>query len=535
MMEKKKLIVIGGGFAGIQLVRNLNENLFDILLIDKLNHHQFQPLFYQVATSQIEPSSISFPLRNIFKRKRNLQIRLAELLSVNSSNNSIQTSIGNFNYDYLVLAIGCRTNFFGNQTISEHALTLKTTYDAITIRNHILQTFENIISANENEKQSLLNLVIVGAGPTGVELAGAFAEIKKNILPRDYRGIDFSKFNILLIEGSKDTLNSMSATAKSASKEYLLKMGVHIQTETFVKDYDGNQLILSTGDIIFTKTVIWAAGVTGNKIEGISDNAYATGNRLQVDRTNLLTQSKNIYALGDIAFMVTPKYPKAHPQLANVAINQAKLLAKNLTLIQKNKPTKAFEYKDLGSMATVGRNKAVVDLPFIQFKGYIAWLVWMFLHLMLILSVKNKLIIFINWAFTYITKDTSLRLILSNKKEASSSQTHNFVIPDKPNSMHHRSHYATVSEAIDQLRLQGYTVDFNLQENSLVLHAEKFSEDDLAIVDVYRYEGDSDPSDEATVYAIASKTGIKGILVTGYGISIDSASTAILEKLRVSE
>lgn len=422
MTKKKRIIVVGGGFAGIQLVRNLDEDLFDILLIDKINHHQFQPLFYQVATSQIEPSNISFPLRNIFKDKKYLQIRLAELLRVNSPLNNIETSIGSFEYDYLVLALGCKTNFFGNNACSEFSLTLKTTYDAITIRNHILQTFENIISADEKDKQSLLNLVIVGAGPTGVELAGAFAEIKKNILPKDYRGIDFSTFNILLIEGSKNTLNNMSETAKSASKAYLLKMGVHIQTETFVKNYDGKLLTLSSGEIIPTKTVIWAAGVIGNKIEGFPETSYAANNRLIVDRTNLIKETENIYALGDMAFMATPKYPKAHPQLANVAINQSKLLAKNLTHIQNNKSTIDFEYRDLGSMATIGRNKAVVDFPFIQFKGYFAWLVWMFLHLMLILSVKNKLLIFINWAWAYITKDTSLRLILTNKKDPVFSQ-----------------------------------------------------------------------------------------------------------------
>ncbi|MBI3135739.1 MAG: NAD(P)/FAD-dependent oxidoreductase [Bacteroidetes bacterium] len=419
MDTKKKVIIVGGGFAGIHLTRKLDEKLFDVLLIDKLNHHQFQPLFYQVATSQIEPSSISFPLRNVFKRKRNVQIRLAEVLRVDKFNNKITTSIGEFDYDYLVIATGCKTNFFGNQNISQHAFTLKSTYDAITIRNHILQTFEKVISAREEEKQALLNLVIVGAGPTGVELSGAFAEIKNNVLPRDYRGIDFSKFNILLIEGGKDTLGNMSNKAKKASRKYLLKMGVQLYTETIVKDYDGTELKLNNGDIIQTKTVIWAAGVTGNKIEGFSADQFAPGNRLKVDRINQVQGCPDIFAVGDIAFMETPNYPKAHPQVANVAINQARFLAKNLKSLQLKKPTTPFEYKDYGSMATIGRNKAVVDLPFVRFKGYFAWLVWMFLHLMLILSVKNKLIIFINWAWAYITKDTSLRLILSQKKEVS--------------------------------------------------------------------------------------------------------------------
>ena len=419
MVTKKKIIVVGGGFAGIKLVRKLDENLFDVLLIDKINHHQFQPLFYQVAASQLEPSSISFPLRNIFKNKTNVQIRLAEVLNVDTENNKIKTTIGDFEYGYLVIAIGCKTNFFGNNDISKYSFTLKTTYDAITIRNHILQTFENIISADDNEKESLLNLIIVGAGPTGVELAGAFAEIKKNVLPKDYHGIDFSKFKIILIEGTKNTLNSMSSNAKIASRKYLQEMDVSVLTETFVQNYDGDILTLKNGNNIKTKTVIWTAGVTGNIIQGIPDNCFAGANRIKVNRINKVVGSKNIFALGDIAFMETPKYPKGHPQLANVAINQAKNLAKNFKRVIQGRETVDYEYKDLGSMATIGRNKAVVDFPFINFNGYFAWVIWMFLHLMLILSVKNKLIIFINWAWAYITKDTSLRLILTQNEQGS--------------------------------------------------------------------------------------------------------------------
>ena len=418
MQPKKKIIIAGGGFAGIQLVKKLDTDIFDILLIDKINHHQFQPLFYQVATSQIEPSSISFPLRYVFKRKKNVDIRLAEILSINSNHKKINTSIGAFTYDYLVLCIGCKTNFFGNNDIEKYAFTLKTTYDAITIRNHILTTFEKIISANEEEKESLLNLVIVGAGPTGVELAGAFAEIKKNILPKDYPRIDFSRFQIFLIEGSKNTLNNMSINAKTASRKYLQEMGVIIQTEKIVQNYDGKTLLLKDGNSIKTKTVIWAAGVTANTFEGLPENYFTIGNRIKVNRINKIIDAENIFAIGDIAYMETPQYPKGHPQLANVAINQANTLAKNLKKIIKGDSTIEFEYKDLGSMATIGKNKAVVDFAFIKFNGYFAWLIWMFLHLMLILSVRNKLIIFINWAWAYITKNTSLRLILTpNKKK----------------------------------------------------------------------------------------------------------------------
>ena len=413
---KQQVVIIGAGFAGIQLAKNLDETLFDVLIIDKINHHQFQPLFYQVATSQIEPSSISFPIRYIFKNKTNIQIRLAEVIAINSNQKNINTTIGNFSYDVLVMAMGCKTNFFGNEEIEKNALTLKSTYDAITVRNHILQIFENVISAEDSKKEALLNLVIVGAGPTGVELAGAFAEIKKYILPKDYPKIDFTKFNITLVEGSKHTLNNMSEKSKMISENYLREMGVTIIKETFVKNYDGETLSLSSGSAIKAKTVIWAAGVTSNVINGLPKESYTLNNRLKVDRLNRLQEENSIYAIGDICYMETPLYPKGHPQLANVAINQAKNLAKNLKSILQKKPTVEYEYKDLGSMATVGKNKAVVDIKSVTIKGYLAWLIWMFLHLMLILSVKNKLIIFINWAWAYITKNSSLRLILTANK-----------------------------------------------------------------------------------------------------------------------
>jgi NADH dehydrogenase len=413
---KKEVIIIGGGFAGLQLARHLDRKKFNVLLVDRLNHHQFQPLFYQVATSQIEPSSISFPFRHIFRKTASTQIRLAEVVAIVPSENKIETNTGEYHYDYLVIATGCKTNFFNNASIEKNAFTLKTTYDAIAIRNHIITVFEKILSASLQEKQHLLNLVIVGAGPTGVELAGAFAEIKNNVLPKDYPGIDFSKFSIYIIEGSKDTLNNMSNNARKASGRYLKKLGVIIKTETFVKSYDGKSALLSNDESIPSSTVIWAAGVTGNKITGLPENIWIANNRVIVNRYNQVSGYGNIFAVGDIAWMTTAKYPKGHPQVANVAINQAKLLARNLKRLIDQRPLKEYEYKDLGVMATIGRNKAVVDLPFIRYKGYFAWLTWMFLHLMLILSVKNKLIIFIEWAWSYISKDSSLRLILKPDK-----------------------------------------------------------------------------------------------------------------------
>ena len=408
----KKIIVIGGGFAGLRFIKNLKRGLFEVLLIDRLNHHQFQPLFYQVATSQIEPSSISFPLRKIFQKRKDVSVRLAEVLSVDPETGTIHTTAGDLNYDYLVIATGGKTNFFGNESIMNNALSLKTTYEAIKIRNIVLENFENIFNAGEDADDGMFNIVIVGAGPTGVELAGAFAEIKRDILPKDFPGIDHSRLKIILLEGGSHTLGTMSDLAKRKSEKYLKKLGVILKTEVLVKNYNGDTLTLSNGEVIASKNVIWAAGITGNLIKGLSSESITTAGRIRVDRFNKVSGYGNIYAIGDIAYMVTPKYPKGHPQVANVAINQGRTLARNFKLIQKGGKLTEYEYKDLGSMATVGRNKAVVDLPFIRFGGYFAWYVWMFLHLMLILSVRNKLIIFINWAWNYFTKNSSLRLIL---------------------------------------------------------------------------------------------------------------------------
>lgn len=415
MVQRKKIILIGGGFAGLHLAQQLNNSLFDVILIDKQNHHQFQPLYYQIASARLEPSNISFPFRKIFQKSKNIQIRLAEVNKIVAHENKIETTIGDFIYDYLVIATGCKTNFFGNEQIAKHAFSMKTTEEAIDIRNNILLNFEKYISAQGHEKEALLNIVLVGAGPTGVELAGAFAEMKKHILPRDYPQTDFSKLKVILLEGSKNTLNSMSEESKKASRNYLEEMGVVIKTETFVTDYDGLNATLNTGETLLTKNLIWAAGVTGNIIEGIA-NENIIRNRYKVDRFNKIKGTNNIYAIGDIAYMETPLYPNGHPQLANVAINQGKNLASNFLKSLSQKPLKEYEYKDLGSMATIGKYRAVVDLPFIKFQGFFAWYVWMFLHLMLILSVRNKLSIFFNWAWSYIMKDSSLRLILKLKK-----------------------------------------------------------------------------------------------------------------------
>jgi NADH:ubiquinone reductase (H+-translocating) len=413
--KRQDIIIIGGGFAGIQLMKHLDDDLFNVMLIDKLNHHQFQPLFYQVANSQIEPGSISFPLRKILQNRKNTQVRMAEVTSIDPEDKSIMTSIGSFHYNKLIIAAGCSTNYFGNEEIKKNTYALKSTYDAIKIRNNILQNFESILWATPEERDYLYNLVIIGAGPTGVELAGAFAEIRSNILPKDYPRINFRDLKIILIEGSSHTLNGMSDMAKEASERYLREMGVDIMTNVMVKSYDGRVVNLSNGNSIKSKQVIWTAGVTGNIIGGL-DHKVIFKNRYIVDRFSQVKGYTDIYAVGDVAYMETPKYPQGHPQVANVAINQAKNLTRNLKRMLVNMPLIEFEYKDKGTMATIGKKKAVVDLPYLKFRGFLAWLVWMFLHLMLILSVRNKLVIFINWAWLFFTRDTSLRLILKEQQ-----------------------------------------------------------------------------------------------------------------------
>ena len=416
-----KVVIIGGGFAGLQLAKNLIKADLKVILVDKQNHHQFQPLFYQVASGRLEPSSISFPFRKIFQKSKSVDFRMADIISINPSEKKIMTAYDrNITYDHLVIATGCKTNFFGNKEMSENTFSMKTTQDSIDIRNKILFSFEKEIFARPEDKQAWMNIIIVGAGPTGVELSGAFAELKKDVLPKDYHNIDFSKFNIILLEGSKYTLNNMSEESKIASRKYLEEMSVIVKTETMIESYDGNVAILSTGERIPSKNVIWAAGVTGNIIEGLESQDIFK-NRYVVDRFNKLKRFDNIYALGDVAYMETPNYPNGHPQVANVAINQAKNLGKNILKSLKNgdyKPNE-YEYNDLGMMATIGKHKAVVELPFFKFKGALAWYVWMFLHLMLILSVRNKIVIFFNWAWSYLTKDTSLRIItnIDYKKE----------------------------------------------------------------------------------------------------------------------
>jgi len=418
---REKIVIIGGGFAGLQLARHLNnQGKYKVMVIDKMNHHMFQPLFYQVATGRIEPSNISFPFRKIFQRSKNIQFRMTEVKKIIPSENKIIGDDGVFTYDKLVIATGCKTNFFGNQKMQNLALGMKNTQEAITIRNHILMTFEKMIIERKSSDDGNWNLVIVGSGPTGVELAGAFSEMKTSILPRDYPRMNFSDLNIVLISAGDKPLEAMSQESQDAAEVYLKQLGVKFLKNERVTDYDGEVINMQSGNSIPTNNVIWAAGVTGNTIDDFNKENLVR-NRYIVDRYNKVKGFDNIFAIGDIAYMETPKYPQGHPQVANVAINQGKNLAKNF---KKNseKDWQEYEYIDRGSMATIGKHRAVVDLPKFKFQGFLAWYLWMFLHLMLILSVRNKLAIFFNWMWSYINKDSSLRLIIAPSRKNATEQ-----------------------------------------------------------------------------------------------------------------
>lgn len=421
MEIRDKIIVIGGGFAGLQFAKKLNGNRTKkLVMIDKANHHMFQPLFYQVACGRIEPSNISFPFRKIFQRSKNIQFRMTEVKQIIPSENKIITEDHVFHYDKLVIATGCKTNFFGNQKMENLAFGMKNTQEAISIRNHVLLTFEKLIIEKSRSDDGNWNIVIVGSGPTGVELAGAFAEMKREILPRDYPRMNFDNLEIILVSSTEKPLAVMSEESQEKSEQYLKDLGVRFISNDRVTDYDGDRVYLSSGNIIPSNNVIWAAGVTGNIIEGLTENSIKN-NRYIVDRYNKVIGFDNIYAIGDIAYMETPKYPNGHPQVANVAINQGKNLAKNFLKKSENE-WQPYEYDDKGSMATIGKHRAVVDLPKFKFQGIFAWYFWMFLHLMLILSVRNKLAIFFNWMWSYINRDSSLRLIIIPNKKNKTEQ-----------------------------------------------------------------------------------------------------------------
>ncbi len=429
----KTIVIIGAGFAGLQLAKRLKKSGYEIIITDQYNFHQFQPLLYQVATARLEPSSISFPLRKVFQGRKDVHVRITKVSRIDTAAQTVITPDGIFSYDYLVVATGCTSNFFGNKQIEQYAYPMKSTNEAIALRNRILLNFEDALSAKGDKLEEIMNIVVVGGGATGVELAGSLAEMKKNVLPRDYPDMDFSKLTVYLLEGAGHTLQNMSEAAQTKSQEYLEAMGVKILLNTVVENYDGHLVQLKGGQTIKSANLIWTAGVKGNVPEGLEQATIVKGNRIKVDGYNRVEGISNVFALGDIAYMETKEWPKGHAQLANVANNQAKNLAVNFRNMEQGKGLILFKYKNPGTMATVGKRKAVVDLPFMSFQGVLAWLTWMFLHLMLILSVKNKLMIFINWAVSYFTNDTTLRLILlPSTKEVEEAETHQGLkLPDR--------------------------------------------------------------------------------------------------------
>ena len=413
-----KLVIIGGGFGGLRLARKLNNKPgFDITLIDKFNYHQFQPLFYQVATAGLDASNISFPLRKVFQKSKNVRFRMAEVQKISTTEKKVMTYVGEFDFDALVIATGADTNFFGNQNLIDNAFPMKSTVEALQLRHRLLHNFEDALTAKDAATlQRLMNIVVVGGGPTGVELSGAIADMKRFVLPKDYPELDFSQMKIYLLEGTGKTLGTMSERSSKDSLRYLEKLGVTVITNVLLKDYDGKTAVLQNGETIDTSMLIWAAGVKGNVPEGISKELVAKGNRIKVDRHCQVDGMNNVFAIGDVAYMEEPAWPNGHPQVAPVAMQHADTLAKNLRRIEMKSGEamlEEFVYNDKGSMATVGRNLAVVDVPKpkLHFGGFFAWMIWMGLHLMLILGVKNRFFVFCNWLYNYFTYDQNLRLI----------------------------------------------------------------------------------------------------------------------------
>ena len=416
-INKKRVVIVGGGFGGLKLAEKISTKNYQIVLIDRNNYHQFQPLFYQVATAGLEPSSIVFPYRKIFHNNKDFYFRLGEVLRIEEKENLLHTSIGKIEFDYLIIATGADTNFYGSQNIKKYAFPMKSIQEALQLRNTIFQRFEDAINtSNLDERAKLLTLVVVGGGPTGVEVAGTLAEMKLHILPKDYPDMDFSLMKIILLEGSSRVLNAMNEVSCNKAKLYLENLGVEVRTNVRVLDYDGEQVFIKDELSIPSKTVIWSAGIKGNLLEGLNDLVYDQGDRIKVNEFNQVESiHNNIYAIGDIAAMINDDYPRGHPQMAQPAIQQGLNLAMNLNRLKDGQALTPFNYKNLGSMATIGRNKAVVELPKYKFQGFFAWVVWLVVHLKSILGVKNKFIVLLNWIWNYLTYNLSLRLIIKPK------------------------------------------------------------------------------------------------------------------------
>lgn len=414
-----RVVIIGGGFAGLAAAKGLEKQELQVVLIDKHNYHTFQPLLYQVATGGLEPDSIAFPLRKRFNDVDNFYFRLAEVEKINPEKNTIETSIGNLEYDELIIATGSTTNFFGNKNVEKYAMEMKSIPQALNIRSLVLENFEEaLLTSNLEERRALMNFVIVGGGPTGVELAGALAEMKKGILPKDYPDLDIRQMQINLIQSSGEILKGMSAKASEKAEDFLIKLGVNVWKNLRVLDYDGKIVTTNSEDSFKAETVIWAAGVKGETINGLHTECIVErAARIKVNEYNEVLNYKNIYAVGDVACMASKKTPFGHPMMAQPALQQGKLVARNILAKIYNKKQKAFVYNDKGAMATIGRNKAVVDLENWKFQGVFAWFVWMFVHLFSLIGFRNKAIVFLNWVYNYIRFDRETRLIIRPYKK----------------------------------------------------------------------------------------------------------------------
>ena len=420
-----RVVIIGGGFAGMALARKLLHHDVQMVLLDRHNYHTFQPLLYQVSTSGLEPDSIAYPLRKITRNSKKCFFRMAEVEKIDSENNLVKTSIGDIIYDYLVIATGSRTNFFGNDSIEEHGMWMKTVPQALNIRSLILENLEEATITEDPEKRkALLTFVIAGAGPTGVELSGAIAELKNNIVPKDYPDLDISEMSIHLLEGLERVLPPMSEHASKKAQKFLEQLGVQIHLKTMVQNYDGVNVVTDTDLKLKAETFIWSAGVTGAPVEGLkAESLIEKANRYEVNAFNQVNSYENIFAIGDIAVMQTEDFPKGHPMVAQPAIQQGKHLAKNLAKLIKGEKLEPFEYFDKGTMATVGRNRAVVDLKKWKFSGFSAWFVWMFVHLWFLIGFRNRIVTFFNWTYNYINYDKAARLIIRPFKGSEEEMT----------------------------------------------------------------------------------------------------------------
>ena len=411
---QKRLVIIGGGFGGIELTKRLKNQDIQVVMLDKHNYHCFQPLLYQVATGGLEPGSIAYPLRKFMQDIPNGIFRLAEVRNIDAINQKIHTDIGDLNYDYLVIATGSTTNFFKfSKEVSGKMMQMKDIPQALNLRSFILENFEEaLLTYDESKKEELINISIVGGGPTGVELAGALGEMRKNILPKDYPEIDFTKMQIHLFESGDRLLGAMHPENSAKVLKYVKDFGVEVWLNTMVTDFDGDVLTTADGKKVKCETLIWTAGVKGNPVEGFTPETIAGGNRISVDEFCKIKGYENIYAIGDVASMVQEKYPKGHPMVAPVAIQQGELVADNILAQLKGKAPKPFVYFDKGSMATVGRNKAVMEAKGIKMGGFIAWLAWLFVHVMSLVGFRNKITVTLGWLYNYFTYDRTLRLII---------------------------------------------------------------------------------------------------------------------------